>query len=529
MIQAITSDQIIEKSDAFALTDAFRRDINRRLPKKHRSLYGQFLTPSPIARIMADMFVINSNTIHLLDPGAGVGALLAAFVQRVCAQKSTLTRLEITAYEIDSTLVEYLQETLRFCEELCKQAHIEFSYRIIQEDFIAQGVKLVSGLSDQSELFSPSSVPRFDFVIMNPPYKKIKSSSMTRKCLSSQGMETTNMYTAFLWLAFRLLRANGQLVAITPRSFCNGPYFLPFREAFSKEMAFRQIHIFNNRNAIFGDDDVLQENIIFHARKTFSHDKPVAITSSDGFDVKSQTVLDVPHAAVLNPSDPQLFINIIPDKSTQGLTSRMNRFTCTLDALGIQVSTGRVVDFRSKQHLRPMPEPMSVPLIYPMHFSRGFVAWPNPGSKKPNAIDLNADTKDLLVATSFYTLCKRFTAKEEPRRLVAAVFDPACCTDKKIGFENHLNYFHENGTGLSENISKGLSLYLNSTLLDLYFRQFSGHTQVNATDLRSLRYPSREDLDSLGAMVPTGWPSQEEIDKLIEERFFNDGQKRKAC
>lgn len=528
MIQAVTPNNFKEQTDVFALTDSFRRDIIRRLPKKHRSQFGQFLTPSSIAMIMADMFVIESQTIHLLDPGAGAGALLAAFVQRVCVKNSNLQRLDITAYEIDPVLVEYLNKTLQFCAKLCQESQIEFSYRVIQEDFIAQGIQLVGGMSAQSEFFVSKYIPQFDFVVMNPPYKKINSQSMTRKRLNSMGMETTNMYTAFLWLAFHLMRTNGQLVAITPRSFCNGPYFLPFREAFSREMVFERIHIFNNRKVLFGDDDVLQENIIFHARKASSVPKMVAITSSDGSDTKAQTVMTVRHDAVLSPGDPQMFINIIPDKMTEGVTRRMDNFTHTLDMLGIQVSTGRVVDFRAKQHLHPMPETASVPLIYPMHFRHGFIAWPNQESKKPNAIDRNPETDALLVPTSFYTLCKRFTAKEEPRRIVAAVFDPAFFTTEKIGFENHLNYFHENGTGLSRSLSKGLALYLNSTLLDLYFRQFSGHTQVNATDLRNLRYPSRNDLELLGAMVGSELPPQEEIDRIIEERFFNDREKRKV-
>jgi adenine-specific DNA-methyltransferase len=39
--------------------------------------------------------------------------------------------------------------------------------------------------------------------------------------------------------------------------------------------------------------------------------------------------------------------------------------------------------------------------------------------------------------------------------------------------------------------------YLNSQEVDDYFRVFSGHTQVNATDLRRLRYPTIEQLKSM--------------------------------
>ena len=69
-----------------------------------------------------------------------------------------------------------------------------------------------------------------------------------------------------------------------------------------------------------------------------------------------------------------------------------------------------------------------------------------------------------------------------------ATFPPMEFTEngKRAGFENHLNYFHENGEGLPLDLAKGLAAFLNSDAVDQYFRIFSGHTQVNATDLRNL-------------------------------------------
>ena len=49
----------------------------------------------------------------------------------------------------------------------------------------------------------------------------------------------------------------------------------------------------------------------------------------------------------------------------------------------------------------------------------------------------------------------------------------------------------------------GLAVYLNSTMIDNYFRQFNGHTQVNATDLRLLKYPSKKVLIDLGKWATT--------------------------
>jgi hypothetical protein len=43
-----------------------------------------------------------------------------------------------------------------------------------------------------------------------------------------------------------------------------------------------------------------------------------------------------------------------------------------------------------------------------------------------------------------------------------------------------------------------LAAFLNTTAVDDHFRRFNGHTQVNATDLRLMKYPSRASLITLG-------------------------------
>ncbi len=85
-----------------------------------------------------------------------------------------------------------------------------------------------------------------------------------------------------------------------------------------------------------------------------------------------------------------------------------------------------------------------------------------------------------------------------------------------IGFENHLNYFHCNGSGLDLDLARGLAAFLNSTLADTYFRQFNGHTQVNATDLRSFRYPTADQLVSLGRRLETSSWKQQQIDEMLD-------------
>jgi adenine-specific DNA-methyltransferase len=483
--------------------------------REYKRELGQFLTPQPIASLLASLFDIGSDDLRLLDPGAGAGALSLALIRRICELTKPPRSVHVTAYEIDASLIERLRESFEECLTICSQSGVEFSFEIVVEDFVAAGVELV-----KVDLFNRSQTP-FNAVILKPPYRKINSDSATRMRLSSVGIETSNLYTAFLTLSSRLLSDGGQLVSITPRSFCNGPYFKPFRKEFLSEMTLKRIHVFDSRSRAFAEDSVLQENVILHAIRSTSRSGRVLISSSSGDPLGAINERSSAYEDVVLPNDPNLFIHIVGRKSETNIREELSSLVTSLPSLCMEVSTGRVVVFRAKDSLRFQESGDTVPLIYSAHFVNGFVAWPKRKSKKPNWIVRSESTEQLLVPSGIYVLVKRFTSKEERKRIVAAVYDPNRVSANDVGFENHLNYFHSFGRGLPLEVAKGLALFLNSTLVDGYFRQFNGHTQVNATDLRSLKYPTRDQLEQLGRMINAEFPDQAEVDRLVKSEVLD--------
>ena len=148
--------------------------------------------------------------------------------------------------------------------------------------------------------------------------------------------------------------------------------------------------------------------------------------------------------------------------------------------------------------------------------------WPKAGIRKPNYILDDGRSESLLVHSGVYVLVKRFSAKEERRRITACLYDPRRVRAGRVGFENHLNYFHAKGESIPRSLAKGLVAFLNSQLVDNYFRQFNGHTQVNASDLRKLRYPSREALVALGRRINGSLADEKRLNELVEELVFHE-------
>jgi len=480
--------------------EAVRKEVGQQISQKRKSELGQFMTPATVARFMASLFSPSTlKTAWLLDSGAGMGALSAAALDRF-AGGFPFQHVQVVVYEIDPKLRELLAQTLAKYQG---RFNIDISVR--RGDFIEEAVNMIF----QGE-------ERFTHAILNPPYKKIHSASRHRFLLRRVGIETVNLYSAFVALTIELMRPGGQVVAIMPRSFCNGPYYRPFRELILAKTAIKQIHLFAARNRAFRDDDVLQENIIILLeRDAIQGNVTVSTSTDDSFtDIASHVY---PFERIVFSDDPERFIHI-PTSPERNNLETSPAIRCSLSNLGLEVSTGPVVDFRLKPHLRQMPERGTVPLLYPGNFKGQSIDWPNPGAKKPNAILWNAETEKWLYPNGCYVVVRRFSSKEEKRRVMASVVCPdAFNGSRMLGFENHLNVFHIGKQGIPEDLGRGLAVFLNSTAVDEQFRVFSGHTQVNATDLRLLKYPSREVLTRIGTWAKAqGELTQRKVDQKIE-------------
>lgn len=485
----------IDKLSASERADQVRLQVSPKLDDGLRSKLGQFMTPAPISGRMAAMFGPIPDHVRLLDAGAGIGALTAAFVSEALARDRVPASISVTCVEVDDAMAAHLTNTLAQCATECVKAGVKFTSEIVRDDYILASSEPLLGRRWS-----------FNRAILNPPYAKIKTKSEWRLALRAFGIETVNLYSAFVALAIDQLEDDGELVAITPRSFCNGPYYEPFRHRLLSQTALLRLLVFESRKTAFADDDVLQENVIFHLRKTQSKSGTIRIETDAG------DSRDVPAAEVVRPSDKHSFIRLAVSSEDADLADRVQALPCSLADLGIKVSTGRVVDFRARAQLRKNPGEDTAPLIYPGHMKDGGVQWPLANFRKHNAIVVDDHTRQQLVPAGRYVLTKRFSSKEEQRRIVASIYD----APEPAGLENHLNYFHDRGVGLSHDLASGLTAFLNSTAVDDYFRLFSGHTQVNATDLRNLHYPTRSQLEELGRAQPVG---QTAIDEAVAALF----------
>jgi adenine-specific DNA-methyltransferase len=492
-----------------------RPEIIRNLRGDSKSQNGQFMTPASIARVMANFFhPIDQNEIRLLDPGAGSGALLSAFLDRVIHADKTPSSVCVVAYENDPYLIEELHRTRdKALAHFSSKVGLDIQFEIVEKDFISEVSSLL-----MPNLFTNNHLSRFTHAIINPPYRKIHSKSPQRHLLREIGIEAGNLYTAFVSLALKTLEIGGELVAITPRSFCNGPYFKRFRRLLLTDGSIPRIHVFHSRESAFHEDDVLQENIIFLFEKGGSISN-VTISSSTGRDFSDQTIRTVDHSRVVNPKDKHLFIHIPTSELDDHVYERISVFNSHLSDFNFSVSTGPVVDFRLRRYIKDEWEEGFAPLIYPAHFESNIVSWPLSENRKPNAIQINTDTTKWLMPNEYYVLLRRFSSKEEERRIFPALFEPLAGNHDFIGFENHLNVIHSCNRGIRYELAKGLTAYYMSSIVDLYFRQFSGHTQVNATDLRMLPIPEKDILIELARFFRKGKVSRSALDNYLENLF----------
>lgn len=461
--------------------------------EEHKRAWGQFFTSPRIAQFMAGLLgAPRGREIRILDPGAGTGILGLA------AAASLLARFEgsvhLTAVEKEPGAALALRASLEHARGVWGH---RFSFDVIEDDFLDL---------DRPQLGKPG-LSRFHYAIGNPPYFKMSPSDV-------RGGDAPNAYARFMDVALRMLDEGGELCFIVPRSFASGYYFRRFRRQLHASARLDHVHVFDSRRDAFREDRVLQENIIVLYRKTRARSDDIVVTASHGeIDIDSHVTTRVARTRVVSDADRDAIISLPTNERDLAVMELVQRWPSTLAHLGLDVSTGPVVPFRAEEFLRGNPEIGTVPMLWLQHVQRGVVTWPlGPSFRKPEHILGSAGAK-LLVPNKTYVLLRRFSPKEDERRIIAAPFLPGALDASWLGLENHVNFIHRPKGTMAPAESIGLAALLNSSLIDTYFRISSGNTQVSATELRVLPLPSATVLTTIAALIARG----HEIDHAVGE------------
>lgn len=477
-----------------------------------RKELGQFFTPPSVARFMGRLASNAKQPRRILDPGAGTGILSAAVCE---ALPPGAGPVHVDAFESDPLAADLCEQVLAHTTKWCEtECDVRVTFEVFRADFIARHAERL-----RPSLYTEDGGVGYDLAILNPPYFKLQKNDPRAVAAGALVHGQPNIYSLFMGIAAALLSEDGVLVSITPRSFAHGDYFRLFRQHLFGLTAPEAVHLFRSRKDAFRRDEVLQENAILLLRRTTpSPGASVRISESAGIsDIGDVEPRSVPLQDVVDLQSADLTFRIPTSPADDVIVEFLReQWRNTLKSMRVSVSTGPVVAFRSLKGLMEEPGPGVVPLLWLNNVRALGVEWPGSVNTKPQYIlDAPPYGKLLVSNDANYVLLRRFTAKEERRRLTAAPLRARELPGEVIGLENHLNYIYRAGDGLTQEEANGLAALFNSALLDRYVRISNGNTQVNASELRNLPLPPHDTVVALGRAILHERPTIESLEVLL--------------
>lgn len=461
------------------------------IPKKERKQYGQFFTAHKTAVHMASLFDfdLSKPNVNILDAGAGTGLLSIATIERLL-DLNYQGYIHVVCYETDSKVLPILYKNLNSI------SHNKFSFSIKNENYITS-----------QDFERTNNNEQFDYIIGNPPYLKLQKISNESQSMPQVCHGSPNLYFLFFAMGVYNLKEQGELVYIIPRSWTSGEYFKKFREYLLKHTIISEIHLFKSRDKVFKQDAILQETMIIKVKKTQQKPKHIKVTSSSTSDYTDIQTYLVPYETIVSKNS---YVYLITNSQEAEVLNKFSKLKHTLPELELKMKTGLIVDYRTKEVLFNEAAPNAFPIFYSSHLKNGRVVFPI-GKEGEYII---TDKKSYLQPNGNYLFVKRFTSKEEKRRLQCSIYRQKDFPQYEyISTQNKLNFIYCH----SLCILYGLYALLGSTLYDQYYRILNGSTQVNSTEVNTIPMPDRRTIEKIGKDLMTMDINEINCNKVVEK------------
>lgn len=488
--------------------------------QQHKKENGQFFTPVEIAGLMASYTEVEGDALRILDPGCGSAVLSCSLIEYIASTNKPPKTIELVAYEIDSELIPISHQALDYLVRWGKEQRINIKTSLHTEDFILHNSDC---FKERGDLFS-KPVEQFDIVISNPPYFKLSIDDKRAKVAKVVVNGHPNIYAIFMALSAKLLKDNGELIFITPRSYAAGGYFKIFREYFFRLIDLDKVHLFVSRKDTFSRDKVLQETVIIKGTKRAKPDSYVTISSSSGLkDLHTPLIKSFPKKDIIDLNSNERILYLPTTNDDEAVLEVFRNWSGNLAKYNIQISTGPVVAFRARNYLIEKFENGKVqvaPLFWLHNVKQMILEWPILRQRKEQYIIIEEKSMPLLIPNKNYILLRRFSSKDDKNRLIAAPYFCNFIKSDYIGVENKVNYIYRPKGQLERKEVVGLCALLNSSIFDTYFRIFNGNVNVSATELREMSLPPLDTIHEIGnTIILSNDYSADNANQIVNEFF----------
>lgn len=478
------------------------------LPPEVRARLGAYYTPPAlVTRLIENVTELGFDWARgcVLDPSCGGAAFLAPLARQIAsalkaegrdARSIIRTVAErVRGIEIDP-FAAWMSMVLLELELL--DTSVEAGCRV--PDLIAVGDAL-KVCSEREELFLETGRGhRFDLVIGNPPYGRISLSPQMRKRFGRSLYGHANLYGIFTHVALRLSSQDAIVAYVTPTSFLGGEYFKRLRSLLRKEAPPAIIEFVTERTGVF--EDVLQETLLVVFKKRTRQNQEVLVRSLRPNGAGAAVTVEVIGRVKL-PAGKEEEAWLFPRRPQQrAALLKALSMKHRLSDYGFVVNTGQLVWNRHKSQLKESPGPERLPLIWAEAVTPGGEFRFSATQREHKPYFELKPKQGHLVTREPCVLVQRTTAKEQNRRLVAAVLPESFLAGNPRGvvIENHLNIVKSVTAG-PRICLETLSILLNSRAVDSLFRCINGSVAVSAFELNAIPLPGPKEMERLTSMV----------------------------
>ncbi|MGC3947980.1 MAG: N-6 DNA methylase [Chryseolinea sp.] len=468
------------------------------LPESTRTLQGIFYTPPSLTRRLIDLASkagVDWSTAKVVDPACGGGAFLAPVCLKIVDSLKSRSADEIIIH-IREHLIGF--EIDPFAAWLT-QVFVEVAIRDIQNrasQRIGSIVKVCDSLKQVTDFKN-----QFDLVIGNPPYGKVKLEKQSRIAYSESLYGHANYYGLFTHLATELITRRGVIAWLTPTSYLSGEYFKKLRALLGRKVTLIETDFVSHRKGVF--ENVLQE-IVLATYRAPSANLPICVNQVTPAGGQHLDIVPIGKFSIHRINSAPWLLPRTIEQAT--FVKAMGEMKATIKDWGYHVSTGPLVWNRHKNQLSDAVSAKndSYPIIWSesITFKGEFKLKAEKKNHKSFFTPRRKD--DWLISASQCILLQRTTAKEQDKRLIAAVLPKQ--TLKKYGgvvVENHLNMIYPFSDSPAVDMEL-LSRFLNSKAANSAFKSMSGSVAISAYEIESFPLPAADRLNELRVLINQG-------------------------